>query len=68
MELDSNIYQKIKDYSAEGEKLFFDGRFHEALREYNKAFDVIPEPKQRWEAYSAAPETIRGTRTARTRS
>lgn len=50
MELDSNIYEKIKEYSAEGEKLFFDGRFHEALGKYNKAFYVIPEPKHQWEA------------------
>ena len=50
MELDSNIYEKIKEYSAEGEKLFFDGRFHEALKEYNKAFEMVPEPKRQWEA------------------
>ena len=50
MELEPNLYEKIKEYSADGETLFFDGRFSEALTEYNKAFDLIPEPKHRWEA------------------
>ena len=45
MELEPNLYEKIKEYSADGETLFFDGRFSEALTEYNKAFDLIPEPK-----------------------
>ena len=50
MELEPNLYEKIKEFSADGEKLFFDGRFSEALTEYNRAFDLIPEPKHRWEA------------------
>lgn len=50
MDLDSNIYEKIKEYSEEGEKLFYDGRFTEALKQYNRAFVLIPEPKVQWEA------------------
>ena len=50
MDLEPNAYDRIKEYSDKGETLFYEGRFSEALREYNKAFDVIPEPKQRWEA------------------
>jgi tetratricopeptide (TPR) repeat protein len=50
MDLDSNLYDKIKEYSKNGERLFYDGKFTEALSEYNKAFDEIPEPKQQWEA------------------
>jgi tetratricopeptide (TPR) repeat protein len=50
MELDLKLYEKIKEYSAAGEELFYDGRFSEALVEYNTAFDLIPEPKNRWEA------------------
>ena len=50
MELEPILYEKIKEYSAKGETLFFDGRFSEALTEYNRAFDLIPEPKQRWDA------------------
>lgn len=50
MELDPALYEKIKEHSDEGERLFYDGRFPEALEEYSKALDLIPEPKQRWEA------------------
>ena len=50
MDLDPKVYESIKEYSAEGERLFYDGRFSEALKEYDKAFDMIPEPKNRWEA------------------
>lgn len=50
MELDPALYEKIKEHSDEGERLFYDGRFPEALEEYTKALDLIPEPKQRWEA------------------
>ena len=50
MDLDPDIYEGIKEYSEKGEILFYDGRFSEALREYNKAYDMIPEPKQQWEA------------------
>ena len=50
MNLDSDLYEKIREYSEEGEKLFYDGRFSEALGKYMKAFDMIPEPKQKWEA------------------
>lgn len=50
MDLDPKLYEVIKDYSAEGEKLFYNGRFSEALKEYKKAFDMIPEPKYQWEA------------------
>ena len=50
MELDPALYEKIKEHSDEGERLFYHGRFPEALEEYSKALDLIPEPKQRWEA------------------
>ena len=50
MELDPALYEKIKEHSDEGERLFYDGRFPEALEEYSKALDLIPEPRQRWEA------------------
>ena len=50
MELDPALYEKIKEHSDEGERLFYDGRFPEVLEEYTKALDLIPEPKQRWEA------------------
>ena len=50
MDLDPDIYEGIKEYSEKGETLFYDGRLSAALMEYNKAFDMIPEPKQQWEA------------------
>ena len=34
MDLDSNLYDKIKEYSENGERLFYDGKFTEALSEY----------------------------------
>ena len=50
MELDPKVYEKVTEYSETGEKLFYDGRFSEALKEYHKALDLISEPKTRWEA------------------
>lgn len=50
MELDPKVYEKVTEYSETGEKLFYDGRFTEALKEYHKALDLIPEPKTMWEA------------------
>ena len=50
MELDPKVYERVTEYSETGEKLFYDGRFTEVLKEYHKALDLIPEPKTRWEA------------------
>ena len=50
MDLDSEIFEKVKEYSEQGETLFYDGRFFDALKEYNRAYELIPEPKRRWEA------------------
>ena len=50
MDLDSEIFEKVKEYSEQGETLFYDGRFSDALKEYNRAYELIPEPKRRWEA------------------
>ena len=36
MELDPALYEKIKEHSDEGERLFYDGRFPEALECFRK--------------------------------
>jgi tetratricopeptide (TPR) repeat protein len=49
-ELDENIYEELKTFSNIGDSYAEDGNYADALTEYWKAFDLIPEPKNNWEA------------------
>lgn len=49
-ELDEQLYSKIQIFSALGDKLAEKGNYSNALSEYWKAFDLIPDPKTNWEA------------------
>jgi tetratricopeptide (TPR) repeat protein len=49
-ELDEKIHAQIQAFSASGDRFAENGDYPNALIEYWKAFDLIPEPKTNWEA------------------
>lgn len=49
-ELDENTYEEIQTLTQNGDAFAEDGNYAEALNEYWKAFDLVPEPKTNWEA------------------
>lgn len=49
-ELPAEIYEKIRRLSAEGDALARDKKYDKAIRNYQEARDLIPEPKTDWEA------------------
>ena len=51
-ELDDNLHELITRYCEEGDRLFDDGLFDEALLEYDSAWGLLPEPKLKWDADS----------------
>lgn len=50
MELPREIYKKITSLSAQGDELTENANYAAALRKYWDAFDLLPEPKDQWEA------------------
>ena len=50
MELTDEVHNKITKLTKEGDKHLKKGNTLEAIDSYQKAFDLIPEPKQFWEA------------------
>lgn len=50
MELPEEIHDSIKDLSAAGDALAESDQFDAALSKYWEAFDLLPEPKTKWEA------------------
>lgn len=51
-ELDDDLYDEITQYCEEGDNLFDKNEFDKALIFYNKAWDLLPEPKYKWDAAS----------------
>lgn len=49
-ELDSSIYEQIKAYCSKGDELAEVKDFEGAIAEYNKAWLLIPDPKNEWNA------------------
>lgn len=47
-ELDPSVYAKIKAFCVKGDELAEIGDFVGAIAEYNKAWLLIPEPKNEW--------------------
>ncbi len=52
MELPDNIYEQVEELSAEGNDLFDQARFSEAIRKWSSALELLPEPRAEWEAYT----------------
>ena len=50
LELEDELHQKIKLNCAHGDKLAEARKFEDAIAEYNKAWLLIPNPKNQWEA------------------
>ncbi|WP_246637317.1 tetratricopeptide repeat protein [Burkholderia catarinensis] len=49
-ELDNVLYERIGALSEAGDALAEDEDYEGALAKYREAFDLLPEPKTRWEA------------------
>ena len=49
-ELDAGIHETIMAHCARGDKLAAARAFEEAISEYNKALELVPEPKNEWNA------------------
>jgi len=47
-ELPPDLYAQIQQLSSEGDALAQAGKFEEAISIYNRAWMLVPEPKQRW--------------------
>ncbi|MCF6345557.1 MAG: hypothetical protein L3J00_03705 [Thiomicrorhabdus sp.] len=50
MELDDTIHDQVTALSEEGDLLSEDERFDEAIKKYQVALNLLPSPKQQWEA------------------
>lgn len=49
-ELDAATYEQIKAFCAKGDQLAEKRAFDEAIAAYNDAWDLVPDPKNDWEA------------------
>lgn len=49
-ELSPDLHSQILKFSSDGDLLAESGRFEEAVAQYNKAWALIPSPKNDWEA------------------
>lgn len=49
-ELPSQVHEAIKQLCASGDALAASGRHEEAISEYNRAWEMVPEPKVMWNA------------------
>ncbi|MGG4552088.1 tetratricopeptide repeat protein [Paenibacillus humicus] len=50
MELDDKVYSQIVQMCEKGDNLVEEGELHKAIDLYTKALDLIPSPKNHWEA------------------
>lgn len=49
-ELPADKHEEVKRLSAVGDALAHERKFDEAIRKYQEAWDLLPEPKTDWEA------------------
>ncbi|MFJ5772521.1 tol-pal system YbgF family protein [Psychrobacillus sp. NPDC093180] len=61
MELHDELYERIVSICSQGDDLVNSFEFENAIKTYLKALDLVPEPKQNWEAstwiYTALGDT-----------
>lgn len=50
MELSDELYELIEEYTEQGNDYCDDEQWNEALECFNKALELLPEPKDQWEA------------------
>lgn len=48
-ELNDALYSKIQAFCGLGDEYAADGNYSAALKEYWRAFDLVPEPKTSWD-------------------
>lgn len=49
-EIDDELYSRILELSENGESLFDEGKIEAALLKYEQALELVPKPKNDWEA------------------
>lgn len=61
MELEDKIYDEILSLSNDGDLLVEESKYDEAIEKYLKALELVPSPKNKWEAatwiYTALGDT-----------
>jgi len=50
IELSPTVHEAIQHFCADGDALAAARRYEEAIAEYNRAWEIVPEPKNRWNA------------------
>ncbi len=48
--LDNSVFKKIESFNNKAEQLIEDECFSESIKEYQKAWNTLPEPRQLWDA------------------
>jgi tetratricopeptide (TPR) repeat protein len=48
--LQEKIFQKIESFNGKAEQLIEQQQFLDAVKEYQKAWNTLPEPRQLWDA------------------
>lgn len=51
VELPEEVQEHMEVLSLQGEEALDQGRYEEALDLYNQALSILPEPREKWEAY-----------------
>lgn len=49
-ELPAQVHQAIQRFCADGDKLAANEEFEAAIAEYNRAWEIVPDPKNDWNA------------------
>jgi len=49
-ELPPRVHEAIKHLCADGDTIAAAGQYEQAISEYNRAWEMIPEPKTQWNA------------------
>lgn len=52
MELKDNLYSQIESLSEKGNKAMENERYNEAISFFQQAYNLLPAPKEEWEAYT----------------
>ncbi|MDH7976071.1 hypothetical protein QH494_28160 [Sphingomonas sp. AR_OL41] len=49
-ELSPTVHEAIQNLCSDGDALASAGRYEDAIAEYNRAWEFVPEPKNQWNA------------------
>lgn len=48
--LDDSVYERITELCEEGDEAAGEGEFRAAIAKYDEAWELLPDPKDKWEA------------------